>query len=463
MCIKKLILTAFVIFFLAGCSFRPDLPTQKPQDINFTHSANGVNISEKWWEIFENEHLNKLIQAALEKNSDLNLALNNIQKTRVALGLSKLAFVPNVAIKGGLTSTKVPHLSKMQDEYSASAALEYELDVWGRVRNTMNGANSMYKGSVYDYQAARLSIASSVAYSYFLLLSLKEQEEILTHTLETYAKSLEFRQNQLKAGAITQIVYFQTKSQVDSAKSQLIAIKKQISKTNTAILILTGANYDEILSSNVEFKTSLKEMAQRAFNGIPSGISSDILLRRPDVASALEKLKATNFLIGARRADYFPTISLTAALGFKNREFDNLFDSNSRVWSIGGGFLWPLNYGKISQRVESATLDQNASLINYEKTIKTAFGDVRNALDSREFAIEEQQILASLLQSQETVYKLANDRYQSGYSDHLELLDSQRQLLSAKLAFSRSRQNLLNSVVDLFKAFGGGFLNKDLE
>lgn len=457
--IKIILIT--LLFFITGCSLRPELPASK--DIEFTYDTNSTAINEKWWEIFGNEHLNRLVEAALLKNSDLNLALNNVEKARVSLGLSKLAFVPNVAISGSVNSTKIPRIDKMQDSYSLSAVLDYEIDVWGRVRNSVNAANSMYKGSIYDYQAARLSIASNVVYSYFLLLSLKEQEEILSDTLETYTKSLEFRQNQLKAGAITQIVYFQTKSQVDSAKSQLIAIKNQISKANTAILILTGANYDEILKSQMEFQTSLKEMAQRGFKGIPSGISSDILLRRPDVASALEKLKTANYLIGVKRADYFPKISLTGMFGYKNSEFEHLFDKDSNSWSIGGGFSWVLNYGKISQNVKIATLDQNASLLNYEKVVKTAFGDVRNALNSREFATKEQEILASLLQSQETVYKLANDRYQSGYSDHLELLDSQRQLLSAKLAFSRSRQNLLNSVVDLFKAFGGGFLSKDLE
>lgn len=459
----KNIFVFFGVIFLAGCSFKPNLPLQ--QEIDFNSSVSSVNIDDKWWEAFNAKSLNELVQSALSNNSDINLALNSIESSKMALGLKELEYLPNLNINGSAirqNNYPISPNSNSHGVYSIFSMLNYEIDLWGRVRNSVGAAKSAYKVSVYDYESARLSVASNVAYSYFLLLSLKAQEEILQDTLNSYIDSMKFRQNQLNAGFISEIVYYQAKSQVDSARSQLIEIKNLISQTNTALAILSGKNYEEILHKDVNLDTTLQEVVENSGVSLPSGISSDILLKRPDVASSLERLKATNFLIGVRKAEYFPQISLTGMFGYKSKEFDRLFVNSANSWNIGASLVGPLiDFGRNSKRVELATLDQNASLIMYDKTLKNAFKEVRDALDKRENSLKKQDSLKELVKTQTNIYNIAKARFNEGYSDYLEFLDAQRYLLNAKLSLVKSSQDVLNSVVSVYKAFGGGFSLKD--
>lgn len=461
----RAIFAIFIVVFVSGCSFKPDLPIKQSPDFN--SSVASVNIDDRWWEVFNSKALNDLISSALVYNFDLNLALNSIERSRVALGLQELDQLPNVNISGSAlrqNNYPLPPNSNSHGVYSIGAMLNYEIDLWGRVRNSIGAAESMYKASIYDYESAKLSISSNVAYSYILLLSLKMQENILGDTLKSYISSMEFRQNQLKAGSISEIIYYQSKSQVDSAKSQLVEVKNLLSQANTALSILTGKNYEEILYNYVNVDTTLKEMLENTKVSLPSGISSDILLKRPDVASSLEKLKSTNFLIGVRKAEYFPQLSLTGMFGYKSGEFDRLFTSNANAWNIGGSLIGPLiDFGRTSKRVDLATIDQNSSLIMYDKTIKKAFGEVRDALNERENSLEKQASLKNLVESQTNIYNIAETRFNAGYSDYLEVLDAQRYLLSAKLSFAKSQQSVLDSIVSVYKAFGGGFELKDEE
>ena len=289
------------------------------------------------------------------------------------------------------------------------------------------------------------------------LIQLYSKEKILTQTLAAYEQMANFRANQLKAGAINNIVYYQSKAQVQSAAASLIATKTQINATNTALSIMTGKNYDEILHNNIKASQTFPTLPE-----IPAGIPSDLLLHRADVASALERLKATNFLVGAQKANYFPSFSLTGAFGFASTEFDRLFVNNASSWNIGGSLVGPLlDFGRTKKRIDLANLDQNASFINYDKTLKTAFGDVRDALVSVKNSDIRTKTLKDLLATQQQVYNAAKLRYDSGYSDHIELLDSERNLLSAKLNLSMANYERYASEVALYKALGGGFSLKD--
>ena len=454
---RKILAFCITAILFAGCNFKPETPQISA---NFKADFNSSNINDFWWKNFNDENLNMLIDSALKNNSDLALALNNIEYARVSLGLSKLEFLPNFTLSGSaVRQNNFPQApdANHANIYQIGAGLNYELDLWGKVRNSVDAAGSNFKATVYDYDNARLSIASSVANLYFKFLSLKEQEKILTQTLAAYEQMANFRANQLKAGAINNIVYYQSKAQVQSATASLIATKTQINATNTALSIMTGKNYDEILHNNIKASQTFPTLPE-----IPAGIPSDLLLHRADVASALERLKATNFLVGAQKANYFPSFSLTGAFGFASTEFDRLFVNNASSWNIGGSLIGPLlDFGRTKKRIDLANLDQNASFINYDKTLKEAFGEVRNALVGRENAISKQTNMANLLNSQEKLYNIANERFKTGYSDNLELLDAQRGYLSARLEYAASNLEVSNSVVEVFKALGGGFKVED--
>lgn len=444
------IITILIAALISGCSLRPDMIEIQQE---YRYQMDVYSVSEKWWESFGDERLNLLIQKALQNNSDLLIALNNIEKSRIALRLDRLEFLPNISLQGEASKSDKGYNNPTVEQFSLSAVLSYELDLWGRVRNTANASEATYNATKFDYESARISLASSVANSYFLLISLKEQEKILQDTLDSYIKSVEYRAVQLESGEIDELVYAQSVAAADGAKAQLAGLKTQISQANSALAILVGGSLDEILYSDINAATRLPNLPQ-----VPSGISSDILLKRADVASALERLKSSNYLVGVARTQWLPKISLTGIFGYSSADLDNLISANKSIWSVGGSLIGPLlDFGRTYNSVEIANLEQNASFLAYDKTVKNAFGEIRTALDSRKNSIIKAQSSANLVASQQKVYDIAQSRYDAGYSSHLELLDSQRSLLSAKLSLTSANLEAVNSVVAVFKAFGGGF------
>lgn len=443
------VITILIAAIISGCSLRPDMIEIQQE---YRYQMDYCSVNEKWWESFGDEKLNLLIEKSLQNNSDLLIALNNIEKARISLKLDKLEYLPNITLQGGATKEDRANSGNINN-FSLSAVLSYELDLWGRVRDKANASEALYKATKFDYESARISLASSVANAYFLLISLREQEQILKDTLISYNQSVEYRAMQLASGEIDELIYAQTVAAADTAKSQLVGLQTQISQANSALAILVGGSLNEILYDNIDVESSLPPLPD-----VPSGVSSDILLKRADIASALERLKSSNFLVGVARTQWLPQISLTGMFGYSSNELNNLISSNQAVWRVGGSLIAPLiDFGRTANRVELANLDQNASFLAYDKAVKNAFSEIRTALDSRKNSMIKAQSTANLVASQQKVYDIAQSRYEAGYSTHLELLDSQRNLLSAKLSHSSANLEAVNSIISVFKAFGGGF------
>ena len=452
---------AFILItaaFLAGCSFRPDMPNV---DTNFTstYTYETSDIRDLWWKEFHDENLNALVESALEKNTNLRIAYLNLQKAKASLGIAEADLLPGVNLNVSYTKAKTSgetYTGQPQTRYRSSSinlGLNYEIDLWGRVRNSVLAANENLNASKFDYDSARLSLSSSVAKSYFALVSLNMQEAVLKETLKTYEDTLALRKTQLDLGGINEMTYLQSKAAVESAKMSLISVLNLKSKALTSLAILTGKNNDEILKGAVASSKTLPASPE-----ISAGISSDILLRRSDVAKALADLKATNALVGVAKADYFPTISLTGLLGFTSVDFENIFIGNANTWSIGGSLVQKIfDYGRTKNNVRIAETNEQIAAITYEGTVKTALGEVRDALISRQNAKLSLDQVKNLLQSQQKIYSLAKDQYDAGYIGHLELLDAQRNLLSAKLQDISAKLDEVDSAVEVYRAFGGGF------
>ena len=452
---------AFILItaaFLAGCSFRPDMPNV---DTNFTstYTFETSDIRDLWWKEFKDENLNSLVESALEKNTNLRIAYLNLQKAKASLGIAEADLLPGVNLNVGYTKAKSSgetYTKQPQTRYRTSSinlGLNYEIDLWGRVRNSVLAANESLNASKFDYDSARLSLSSSVAKSYFTLVSLNMQEAVLQETLKTYEATLALRKTQLDLGGINEMTYLQSKAAVESAKMSLISVLNLKSKALTSLAILTGKSNDEILKGAVKSAKTLPTSPE-----ISAGISSDVLLRRSDVAKALADLKATNALVGVAKADYFPTISLTGLLGFTSVDFENIFVGNANTWSIGGSLVQKIfDYGKTKNNVRIAETNEQISAVTYEAVVKTALGEVRDALISRQNAKLSLDQVKNLLQSQQKIYSLAKDQYDAGYIGHLELLDAERNLLSAKLQDVSAKLDEVDSAVEVYRAFGGGF------
>ncbi|WP_103589101.1 efflux transporter outer membrane subunit [Campylobacter concisus] len=452
---------AFILItaaFLAGCSFRPDMPDV---DTNFTstYTFETSDVRDLWWKEFGDENLNILVESALGKNTNLRIAYLNLEKAKASLGVAEASLLPGVNLNVGYTKAKSSgetYTKQPQTRYRTSSinlGLNYEIDLWGRVRNSVLAANESLNASEFDYDSARLSLSSGVAKSYFALVSLNMQEAVLQETLKTYEATLALRKTQLDLGGINEMTYLQSKAAVESAKTNITSILNAKSKAITSLAILTGKSNNEILSGAIASSQNLPASPE-----ISAGISSEILLRRSDVAKALADLKATNALVGVTKADYFPTISLTGLLGFTSVDFENIFVGNANTWSIGGSLVQKIfDYGRTKNNVRIAETNEQIAAITYEGTVKTVLGEVRDALISRQNAKLSLDQVKNLLQSQQKIYSLAKDQYNAGYIGHLELLDAQRNLLQAKLQDISAKLDEVDSAVEVYRALGGGF------
>lgn len=452
---RKFLIPIFALF-LVGCSFKPELPKI---NTSFEYEFKTSQISDRWWQEFGDEKLNLLVEDALKNNTDLKIAYANLEQSALSLKNSKADLFPTLNLNTSATKRQASgetfgsiDNSKYND-FSISAVLNYEIDLWGRVRNSVASADALFEASKYDYNTSKLSIVSNVVSSYFTLVSLKMQEAVYEDTLKTYEESLNYRKNQLDAGSITKIVYLQSVASVQSAKIGLDNVRNSIVSASNALSILTGKSNNEILYGTIDTNLILPNAPQ-----ISANISSDILLKRSDVASAYEALKSSNALIGVARASYFPTISLTGIFGFGSDELDKLFIQNANVWSLAGSLTQSVfDYGKRANNVEIAKLIQTKSALKYESAVKTALAEVRTALENRKNAVKILEQTNHLLKSQNEIYDIAKAQYDTGYLDHLDLLDAQRNLLNTRISYINAKLGLNNAVLDVFRAFGGGF------
>ena len=452
---------AFILIiaaFLAGCSFRPDMPNV---DTNFTstYTFETSDIRDLWWKEFHDENLNALVESALEKNTDLRIAYLNLEKAKASLGVAEADLLPGINLNAGATRTRnsaetATHMPQTTSKsYEINLGLNYEIDLWGRVRNSVLAANENLNASKFDYDSARLSLSSSVAKSYFALVSLNMQEAVLKETLKTYEDTLALRKTQLDLGSINEMTYLQSKAEVERAKTSLTSVLNSKSQALTSLAILTGKSNDEILKGAVASAQNLPSSPE-----IKAGISSDVLLRRSDVAKALADLKSTNALIGVARAEYFPSISLTGLFGFSSIDFENIFVGNANTWSIGGSLAQKIfDFGRTKNNVAVAKTNEQIAAVNYEAAVKSALGEVRDALVSRQNSKISLEQVKNLLKSQQRIYSLAKEQYDAGYIGHLELLDAQRNLLQAKLQDVSAKLDEVDSAVEVYRAFGGGF------
>ena len=280
------ILTLAAALFLAGCSFRPEIP-EVDTKFESTYKFETSDIKDEWWREFGDENLNSLVASALEKNTDLRTAYLNLQKAAASLGIAEADLFPSANLNVGYTKAKSSgetYTKQPQTRYRTSQVnlgLSYEIDLWGRVRNSVESAKASLNATKLDYATARLSISSSVAKSYFALVALNMREAVLKDTLKTYEETLALRKTQLDLGGINETTYLQSKAAAQSAKVSLLEVQTSMSQALTSLAVLTGKSNDEILNGAVQSAKMLPKEPE-----VSEGVSADILLRRSDVAKA---------------------------------------------------------------------------------------------------------------------------------------------------------------------------------
>jgi multidrug efflux system outer membrane protein len=461
----KFICFALCALVLGGCSLAPKLDVKSVestdiQALGFNVTEKNSTINQEWWREYNDETLNSLVNEALKNNKDIEIALLNVSLSRASLAVKKADLYPSLSGQGGATRTQTSSetytaggISLVFNDFSLSAILNYEVDLWGRVGSSNRAAKAALLSSEASADAVKLSLTSSVADSYFALVSLKEQLAITEDAIATREKTLELTKIRFEEGADRESTMVQQQSLLTSAEITKNNIEQQIASASSALGILLGRDVKDLLADK-----SIELTALPSDIVVPSDIPSSILENRPDVEASFQQLISSNELIGAARAAYFPSLSLSGLFGFDSRDTNNLFKDTAGTWNIGANLAAPLiDFGRTSANVDIAEIQKDINAVNYEKTVLNAFREVYNALSSRALLeLNYKNTLdyeAAIARTLELVWY----EYEAGNVDFLSVLDTERSLLSAKLARVQTHQSLLSSGVSLFKALGGGW------
>jgi multidrug efflux system outer membrane protein len=450
---------------LAGCTVGPDYTRPSvdvPAVYRFEEKEAMNSANTLWWRQFEDPILDALIDETLAYNKDIQLATANIEKAAGTLMQSRSQIFPQFNYSGGGTrqrgseagASAVPQTyPNPQTAIQGQAGASWEIDLWGRIQRLTESAQASLLATEEARQGVILSLVSSVASNYIQILGLDMQLKIAKRTLETYAESVKLFDLQFRYGQVSQMTLEQARTQYETAAGKIPQIESQIAQTENALSILLGRNPGPIARTQTIFQLKIPE--------IPEGVPSDVLENRPDIREAEQNLIAANAQIGAARALYFPTISLTGAYGASSAELSNLFTGSARAWSYAGSITGPIfTAGSIAGQVKYAEANRQAAIVSYEKAIQNAFADVENALVSRRKLAEQLRAQQRLVKASKEYERLALLQYKGGYATYLTVLDAQQQLFPAELDYAQYLASSFASYVNIYKAMGGGWVTE---
>ena len=454
---------SLVTLIFSGCSLSPELnipTTQFPEAYRTDLQRATHSVDAAWWSNYGDAKLTSLIEEALSNNYDLQSAMANISLARATLSSSTSNRYPSLDVQGSgqrIRSSADTFTSKVHNTYndfSLSAVLSYELDLWGKYKEAEASSKASLIATYAATDTVKISLASSVAESYFTLISLSEQLDITNETIKAREEGLKRNESKYSLGAISKGTLLSERAELNSAQITKDALEQSIALQQSTLAVLVGKSPEAIAAFS---KESLPRVLPSDIT-VPANLPSELLTKRPDIKQAEENLKAANANIGVARATYFPSISLSGALGFESTQLSNLMKSQSAMNSFGGSLASPLfNMGKTSSNVQSAKANKELAEIVYAKTVQQAFQEAYDALNKRHTLTQKLEHQLSYENNIEQVYLLAKKQYESGYGDYLTLLDAKRNLLSAKLITSQTKQALLSSGVSLYKSLGGGW------
>lgn len=461
---KKIFIPIILLFIFARCSVGPDYvkpPVEMPdstiyqtQNTTIEDSVAMALADTTWWELFGDTVLTSLITTAIHENNDVKIAAARVDEFMGLYGVAKSDYFPkfDVDADGRVGENNAQGQQFRANRFTVDLSAFWEIDIWGKIRRSNEAAVANLLASEEVRRGVILTVTSQIAITYFDLLSLDNQLQIAKQTVDSRAHSLKLFDQRLQHGDISQLEVSQLESEYWYAVSQVPFIEKNIVQLENAMCVLLGRNPGPIPRGKILNDLSLPD--------IPESLPSQLLERRPDVQQAEQELISANANIGVVKSQYYPSLSLTGLIGFSSSEISTIFQPASLIWSAGANILQPLfRAGEISSQVESAEAFQRQTLYNYVKTVQTAFGDAQNALVERAKTEEIYFSDGKRLDALQVYYNLANMKYYEGATSYLEVLDAERNLFDSQLGYAQSHARLMQSVVRIFSALAGGWLN----
>jgi len=460
---RRILVITLIALCITGCAIGPDYKRPAidvPESYRYEPDKTADTVNTLWWKQFNDPVLDQLIEEALANNRDVKIAAANVEAAQGILMSTRSALFPQISYSGTALRQRVSENDQIpptsKNPYTSLQVLTgatWEIDLWGRIRRLTESARANLLATEEARRGVILSLVAEVASSYVQLRALDEQLEISRRTLKTYADSVRLFELQHKYGQVSQITVEQARSQYETAAAQIPQTEIQIVLTENALSILLGRNPGPMPRGRTLVDLSTPE--------IPAGLPSQLLERRPDILQAEQTLVAANAQIGATRALYFPSVSLTGVLGTSSADTSHLFRGSSTIWNYGASITGPIfTAGNIAGQVQQAEAGTEAALQNYLQTIQKAFADVENSLVSRQKLGEQAQAEERRVKAYKEYARLARLKYNGGYTSYLEVLYSETQLFPAELSAVQARASTLIAVSNVYKAMGGGWVTE---
>ncbi|WP_319588511.1 efflux transporter outer membrane subunit [uncultured Desulfobulbus sp.] len=463
------IIAGLLFFLLHGCTLapdyqQPDLPVAEElpaapgnqKGLLPAKDADLVNAELGWREYFTDPRLQQLLTLALAHNRDLRASALNVEAYQAQYRIQRSALFPAISAEG--VGSKQRTLSgsgyATGEVYSASMGVTaYELDLYGRVRNLKDQALEQYLAMEETHRSARISLVAEVARAYLTWLADHELLAITDDTLRSEDESFRLVEQRAREGIATQLDLAQARTSLETARANLSLYQRLVAQEINSLTLLVGTALPESLLRN-----AAPLNAQTFVAPPPARLPSRVLLQRPDIMAAEHELKGAYADIGAARAAFFPTISLTAKTGAISGDLSNLFDGGSGSWLFSPSINLPIfTAGRLQAQLDAAVIRKEISVARYEKAIQSAFSEVADTLVASDTYVHQLQAQKANLVANQEYHTLAKDRHLQGVDSFLTLLDAQRSLYSARQRYLVVQLAQLINQVNLYKALGGGW------
>ena len=461
---KTRILAAFVAATVAGCTVGPDyvrptIDSPTAWRIDYPKAAEVANT--KWWEQFGDPVLNGLIETALRENRDIRIAAARVDQFLGALMSTQSQSLPQLGYGADVSRTRAsrvsqPPLPPGADPYFAlyqgALAASWQLDLFGRVRRLSEAAQAQVYASEQVQRGVVLTVVTGVATSYVTLRALDRQLEIAQATAANFGETVRIFRLRYKFGIVSQTEVSQIESQYQQALAAIPAIGQQIAATENLISILLGRNPGPIARG--------KSIDQLVAPLIPADLPSTLLQRRPDILQAEQNLIAANANIGAAKAQYYPSLSLTGALGTASTAFGNFLTGPASLWQLAAGLTGPIfTFGAIEGQVRTAEGQTEAAVSFYQQTILGAFRETTDALVGSRNKLEESEFQATRVLALREFARLSRLRFDNGLASYVEVLVADNELFAAELASVGTLADRYRQLINVYQAMGGGWVD----
>jgi multidrug efflux system outer membrane protein len=457
------VIALLLLMLLNGCwSVGPDYvrpEVQTPERWRFEETEVRELANTAWWEQFNDPALKALVTEGLAQNRDVRIATARVEEFFGRYFSTRGDQFPFAGAGGSASRQQVSELGPLgaaglnnpYSQYEVNLGASWEIDFWGKYRRASEAARAQMLATEEARRNVVLTLVAAIASTYVDLRTLDKQLEITQQTAISRKASLDLFTMRFARGITSELDLSQIQSQYEDAMARIPDYEATIARTENALSILLGRNPGPVQRGLT--------VDQLALPAIPAGVPSDVLARRPDILLAEQNLIAANASIGVAKSAYFPSISLTAALGSVSTDLSDLFTGPAEVWNLAAPISMPLfSAGRIGGDVKAARAFQNQALEGYQQTIQNAFRETEDALVGRAKSSQRLEALGRQLKALRNYARLARMRYEGGYTSYLEVLDAERSLFNVELDYATAQDELFRRLIDIYKAMGGGWV-----